>query len=119
MLLFGKYVALLFVDGSETKILSVSCTLIRIEACFYPALGLIWLFNSALRGLGEVNVTILSSIVELCSKILISVLLSKAIGPTGIWFAAPVGWVLGLIVSAGVFYKGRWEKKLPPEKTES
>lgn len=118
MLLFGKYVALIFVSAEESEILSVGCTLIRIEACFYPALGLIWLFNSALRGLGQVKVTIVSSVVELCSKILISVFLSKVLGSTGIWFAAPVGWVLGLLVSAGVFYTGRWEKKLPSERVD-
>ena len=118
MLLFGRYVSMLFVDGSETEILSISGWLIRIEACFYPALGLIWLFNSALRGLGQVNVTIFSSVVELLSKILISVLLSRVLGPVGIWFAAPIGWVLGGIVSGVAFYRGDWEKRLPPAKAE-
>ena len=117
MLVFGRYFSMLFVDGSETEILSISIWMIRIEACFYPALGLIWLFNSALRGLGQVNVTIVSSIVELLSKILISVLLSRVLGPVGIWFAAPIGWVLGGIVSGTAFYRGRWEKRLPPPKT--
>ncbi len=116
MLLFGKYVSMLFIDGSETEILSISGWMIRIEACFYPALGLIWVFNSALRGLGQVNVTIFSSIVELLSKILISVLLSRELGPVGIWFAAPIGWVLGGIVSGVAFYCGRWEKRLPPPR---
>lgn len=113
MLFFGKYVAMLFLDGGETEILSIACGLIRIEAFFYPALGMIWLYNSALRGIGEIRPTIVSSIVELCAKILISVLLSRAIGETGIWFAAPIGWVLGGILSVSVFYQGKWEKRLP------
>lgn len=113
MLLFGKYVAMLFLDGGETEILSIACNLIRIEAFFYPALGMIWLYNSALRGIGEVRPTIVSSIVELFAKILISVLLSRVLDATGIWFAAPVGWVLGGILSICVFYRGKWEKRLP------
>ena len=118
MLLFGKYVSMLFIDGSETEILSISGWMIRIEACFYPALGLIWVFNSALRGLGQVNVTIFSSIVELLSKILISVLLSRELGPVGIWFAAPIGWVLGVESSRGwPFTAGDWEKRLPPRQS--
>ena len=92
--------------------------MIRIEAVFYPALGMVWLFNSALRGLGEVNATILSSVVELLSKILISVLLSRVLQETGIWFAAPIGWVLGFGVSAFCFYRGRWEKRLPPRRPD-
>lgn len=118
MLAVGPYVGQLFLDSGETGILSVAAVMIRIEAVFYPALGMVWLFNSALRGLGEVNATILSSVVELLSKILISVLLSRVLQETGIWFAAPIGWVLGFGVSAFCFYRGRWEKRLPPRRPD-
>lgn len=118
MLFFGKYVAMLFLDGGETEILSIACELIRIEAFFYPALGMVWLYNSALRGIGAVKPTIVSSVAELCCKIVISLTLSRVLGATGIWFAAPVGWVLGAAISIAVFYRGRWEKRLPPKVTE-
>lgn len=115
MLLFGRYIAMMFLDsGDATVILPIACKLIRIEALFYPALGMVWLYNSALRGLGEVNATIVSSIVELIAKILISVSLSRILAETGIWLAAPIGWVLGFAVSAFVFHRGHWEKRLPP-----
>ena len=45
------------------------------------------------------KITLISSIIELVSKIGISVLLPMAIGYAGIWMAAPIGWVLGLIPS--------------------
>ena len=118
MLFFGKYVAMLFLDGGETEILSIACELIRIEAFFYPALGMVWLYNSALRGIGAVKPTIVSSVAELCCKIVISLTLSRVLGATGIWFAAPVGWVLGAVISIAVFYRGKWEKRLPPKVTE-
>ncbi len=118
MLFFGKYVAMLFLDGGETEILSIACELIRIEAFFYPALGMVWLYNSALRGIGAVKPTIVSSVAELCCKIVISLTLSRVLGATGIWFAAPVGWVLGAAISIAVFYRGKWEKRLPPKVTE-
>lgn len=118
MLFFGKYVAMLFLDGGETEILSIACELIRIEAFFYPALGMVWLYNSALRGIGAVKPTIVSSVAELCCKIVISLTLSRVLGATGIWFAAPIGWVLGATISIAVFYRGKWEKRLPPKVTE-
>lgn len=118
MLFFGKYVAMLFLDGGETEILSIACELIRIEAFFYPALGMVWLYNSALRGIGAVKPTIVSSVAELCCKIVISLTLSRVLGATGIWFAAPIGWVLGAAISIAVFYRGKWEKRLPPKVTE-
>ena len=94
-------------------ILAQAAVMIRTEAVFYPALGLVWMYNSGLRGLGQVNATILSSMVELASKILISITLSRVMGAAGIWLAAPVGWVLGFGVSAFCFYRGKWEKRLP------
>lgn len=112
MLAFGPYVGRLFLDSGEAAILSQAAVMIRTEAVFYPALGLVWMYNSGLRGLGQVNATILSSVVELASKILISVTLSQVMGAAGIWLAAPVGWVLGFGVSAFCFYRGKWEKKM-------
>lgn len=58
--------------------------------------------------MGRVQITLVSSIVELVSKIGVSVLLPLAIGATGIWLAAPTGWVLGLIPSA--LYLFHWLK---------
>ena len=45
MLAVGPYVGQLFLDSGETGILSVAAVMIRIEAVFYPALGMVWLFN--------------------------------------------------------------------------
>ena len=80
--------------------------MIRTEACFFWALGAIWAVNSALRGMGLVKAALVSSVVELVCKIGVSILLPLSIGALGIWFAAPSGWVLGLIPS--VFYLSRW-----------
>lgn len=80
--------------------------MIRTEACFFWALGAIWAVNSALRGMGLVKAALVSSVVELVCKIGVSILLPLSIGSLGIWFAAPSGWVLGLIPS--VFYLSRW-----------
>ena len=60
------------------------------------------------------KVTLISSIVELASKIGISVLLPLAIGYVGIWLAAPIGWVLGLVPS--LLYLALWFKN--PERLE-
>ena len=82
------------------------------------ALGAIWAVNSTLRGVGQVNITLVSSVVELASKIGLSLLLPFAFGSIGmaeylgIWMAAPIGWVLGLIPS--FFFLLHWFKH--PEK---
>jgi putative MATE family efflux protein len=108
MFLFGKDIILLFVNANETKIIKSAVELIYIEAVFFAPLGWIWLYNSALRGIGDIGVTLLSSFVELGAKILLSIFLSREYGYIGIWYAAPIGWVLGLIPSMLRFHGGRW-----------
>lgn len=108
---FGRPLALIFVDASETVILEAALDMLRIEAIFMPALCTIWLYNSALRGMGLIKPTVVSSILELASKIGFSVGLSRFMGPTGIWLASPLGWVIGLAMSAGYFYFGKWKQK--------
>lgn len=108
---FGRPLALIFVDASEKVILEAALQMLRIEAIFMPALCTIWLYNSALRGMGLIRPTVISSILELASKIGFSVGLSRFMGPTGIWLASPLGWVIGLAMSAGYFYFGKWKQR--------
>ena len=100
MWMFADFFAKLFLDTNQTTlVLDGAVSMIRTEALLFVALGAIWTVNSALRGMGKVKITLISSIIELVSKIGISVLLPMAIGYAGIWMAAPIGWVLGLIPS--------------------
>lgn len=106
MLLFARPIAQLFLEDNAAAVLDEAVAMIRTEACFFWALGAIWAVNSALRGMGLVKAALVSSVVELVCKIGVSILLPLSIGSLGIWFAAPSGWVLGLIPS--VFYLSRW-----------
>ena len=108
MLFFAQPLALIFMEQPSLYVLDAAVSMIRVEAACYVALGAIWTVNSALRGIGAVKVTLISSIVELASKIGISVLLPLAIGYVGIWLAAPIGWVLGLVPS--LLYLALWFK---------
>lgn len=111
MLLFAPQLATIFIDSSNTAILQSAVQMVRTEACFLPALGMIWLVNSCLRGIGAIKSTFISSIVELVSKIGLSILLSAIFGSAGIWFAAPIGWVLGLIPGVTFYFRSGWKEK--------
>ena len=111
LFLFGDKLALMFVQAEETKTLTAALEMIRVDAAFMPMLSLIWVFNSTLRGMGHIKPTVVSSLLELCAKIGLSFLLSHLFGYVGIWFAAPIGWVIGIIPSAGYYYFGNWKRK--------
>ena len=113
MLLFARPLAQIFLEEDVAAVLDGAVAMIRTEACFFWALGIIWAVNSTLRGMGLVHIALVSSIVELVCKIGISVTLSQVIGSAGIWIAAPSGWVLGLIPS--LIYLLRWFKHAPAD----
>ena len=108
---FGRPLAMLFVDTSETAVISHAMDMIHIEAAFLPALCAICLYNSALRGMGLVKPALVSGMLELASKVGLSIMLSKSLGAVGIWLASPLGWVIGLCMGAGYFYFGKWKQK--------
>lgn len=111
MLSCGRYMALLFIKAEETAILEIALEMIRVVAFFLPALVIIWMFNSALRGMGLIRPTVISGILELASKVGFSIVLSRIFGSVGIWYANPLGWVIGLAMSAGYYYFGNWKQR--------
>lgn len=112
MLVFAQPLAMIFVDADESPaIIENAVNMVRTEACFLPALGMIWLFSSCLRGMGKVAPTVVSSMVELISKVALSIGLSAWLGASGIWLAAPIGWVLGIIPSAWYYFFSGWKRK--------
>lgn len=118
MLIFARPIAMIFMDAEtlDPQVLTDAVSMVRTEAILYWALGTIWTVNSALRGMGIIKVTIVSSVVELLSKIGFSLSLPLFFGTLGIWMAGPFGWVLGLIPSA--WYLARWFKKHPAAEEE-
>ncbi len=109
MLIFAKPLALMFMESPSEYVLEAAVSMVRIEAVFFWALGGIWMVNSALRGMGKVKATLLSSIVELAVKIGGAVLLPIWMGYVGIWISAPIGWVLGMVPSLVILL--RWIAK--------
>lgn len=106
----AKQVSLLFLKADEVGILKDSIQMIRIVSFFYVFLGAIWVYNNALRGVGYVKATILSSMVELFAKVGLSICFAKVFGYVAIWYAEPIGWILGLIVSSVIFHRKKWMK---------
>lgn len=113
VIVFAKQLALIFMDSdAASQVLNAAISMIRIQGALFFALGAIWALNSALRGMGLISITLVSSAVELVSKIGFSLLLPLFMDFIGIWVAAPIGWVLGIIPSAILL--SRWFKD--PEK---
>lgn len=111
-----------FISSSDTHLEAIAAIArvnLRITASFYIFLGLIWLYNHTLRSMGEVMIPFVSGMTELVLKVGLSILLSRWFGYVGIWFAQPIGWVLGLAPSLVRYHSGGWIKRSERFTTEA
>lgn len=115
MMIFARPLALIFMEEENATVLERAVAMIRIEAAFFVMLGSIWAVTSTLRGMGAIKVTLVSSVIELVSKIGFSLLLPLFLGYIGVWLAAPLGWILGLIPPLAYLL---WWAKNPQERSE-
>lgn len=111
---FGDDITRWFIADSDAEInnvVNIAYQYLCVSACFYPFLGMILLYNNTLRGIGELSVPLMSGIIELFSKVGFSIILSSLFSYTGIWYAAPLGWMLGMIPSLIRYHQGNWKRR--------
>lgn len=111
--LFGKYIALLFIDKESTAVIDLAMSYLRITTSFFPVLGTLFLFRNSLQGLGYSMLPMTAGITELAARVFAARILVAAIGFTGVCLAGPAAWLAAdvlLIITALV--------KLPKLKKE-
>ncbi|MFR6100568.1 MAG: MATE family efflux transporter, partial [Longibaculum sp.] len=95
MLIFGKSILLLFISGSVHQIevvLSIAFRYLSIMAICLPILYVLHTYRSALQGMENTFIPMLSGIVELIMRIGIALFLPLFIGQDGIYYAEVFAW---------------------------
>lgn len=109
---FGEQFVRVFISSSDThvdNVVKVAGGMLRIISFFYPFQGLIWLYNNTMRGMGEIMIPLISGIIELAVKVGLSIMLAGLFGYVGIWYAGPIGWVLGMLPALIWLHSGKWK----------
>lgn len=107
VLIFAEKLMMLFVNSSETGIISIGAEYLRIEGAFYCAIGVLFLLYGLYRGLGKPGMSIVLTVISLGTRVGLAYLLApiQSVGVLGIWSAIPIGWILADI--AGIIYYRR------------
>ena len=72
---------------------------LHIVSVFFLFFGIMQCLNGILLGMGKSNLSLAGSILSFCVfQVPLAVVLSKFIGVLGIWLAAPLGWIAGLVL---------------------
>jgi len=109
MLIFGRPLVGVFTDGAEfidigAKYLAITCTgLLQV--------GFVFLSRSTLVGAGDAKAALVTSLLELGSRLVAAFVLSHFFGYVGFFFTGPVGYTVGAIYATARYLSGKWKDK--------
>lgn len=98
--------------NQDPEVIRIGSQYLLIVSGCYLIFSMMFSFNGVLRGAGD---TLIPMFITLFSLWIIripgSYFLSERMGEIGIWWAVPIGWVLGLIMSYFYYKTGSWKNK--------
>ena len=89
----GQYIALWFLDSKETQIISDTVYFLRMNAIFYPVLGILFIFRNSLQGMGYSFLPMMAGVSELVARALVSFGFVSIFGFNAVCLASPVAWI--------------------------
>ncbi len=96
MLLFGKFILGCFISGTPDEIeqtLKIAYLYLAIMSVCLPILYVLHIVRSAIQGMGNTNLPMLSGVLEFIMRTVVALLLPMAVGEIGIFFAEIAAWV--------------------------
>ena len=111
---FAEEMMMLFVDHTETAIISNASMFMRIACYFYPVLGLLVILRYSIQGLGYSNLSMMSGVMEMIARCGVSLWLVPALGFLGVCYGDPVAWVAAnvFLVPCIIWLMRRLRRKL-------
>lgn len=109
----------IFVEKDQSKqAIGVGAAFIRTLSPFYFLVMFKILTNGILRGARDMRDFMIATFSDLILRVIFSYLLAPLFGYSGIWWAYPVGWIVGAGLSVTFLLRGRWKKQLIPLESQ-
>ncbi len=111
-LIFARPLLNMFTPG-ETQVIDAGMDILWRIAPFYFLLGTMFCMSGVMRGAGEARVPMITSIMSVCAiRVPLAYLLFAVIGtPSSIWWAIPIGWLLGFLFQLLYYRFGKWKER--------
>lgn len=102
----------IFLDPSQAwEAIEIGGQYLTIVCVAYVVAAFMRCYLNVLRGAGDVNVSAVSGVTELCGRVLFAYMLVRPLGITGIWIATPIAWAMGAFIPITRYYSGKWMTK--------
>jgi putative MATE family efflux protein len=96
----------------DPMVIEVGVSYLKIVPYFFVLFSVLFVYNGALRGAGDMIIPMFITLTALwIVRIPAAYFLSFDFGYIGVWYSSPAGWFVGMSLSMGYFYLGRWKKK--------
>ncbi|QNM05722.1 MATE family efflux transporter [Qiania dongpingensis] len=108
----GAFIGAFMDSGKSAEAIGVGVHYMRVVSSFYVVMGTMNVFNGVLRGAGDVRVFMLATLCNFSVRVAgAHILAASPMGASGIWWAIPIGWIVGALISGSRFASGRWKTK--------
>ena len=107
MFLFGKILLRMFISGDPAQteqVLGIAWHYLSIMASVLCILYFLYVYRSALQGLGDTMIPMLSGVVEFFIRVGVALLLPKIMGQNGIFYAEITAWTGAAVLLAVSYY---------------
>ncbi len=109
-ILFSK--PLMGIFTNDIEVINVGAKYLIIVSSFYVFFSTMFVLNGVMRGAGDTLVPMFITLIALWAvRIPMSYWLSRHLDEIGIWWAIPIGWFLGMVLSWFYYLTGKWKTK--------
>lgn len=108
MLIFGRSILSLFVSGDPAQtaeVLSIAYRYLSVMSYFLVVLYALCVYRSALQGLGDTVLPMVSGIVEFVMRVCAVMLLPAVIGQNGVFYAEILAWIGAAVLLVTSYYR--------------
>ena len=110
-------------DNPSQTAMSVGVEFLQVVVPFYAILGCKFIFDGVLRGSGSMICFMIGTFLDLIIRVVLSFVLTGSMGPAGIFYAWPAGWVVSTILAGAFYFTGIWKRRwkqpeMPPKAEE-
>lgn len=107
---FARPLMMIFIDSSESEIIDIGVSYLRIEGAFYIGIGMLFLLYGFYRGISRPAMSLVLTVISLGSRVAIAYAFAGALGVNIIWAAVPIGWILA--DTAGILYYRKYRRTI-------
>jgi len=112
LIIFRSHIMHIFTNKDEIEVIRIGGEYLTIVTSFYLVFATMFTLGGVMRGAGDTLIPMFITLLSLwLIRIPLAYFLSDKMGETGIWWAVPIGWTAGMLLTYLYYRTGRWKKK--------